>query len=298
MSGLFITAVQSTGDDNDYRNLLPAPYAPSGRITTELRPQDTVVTIEEVPNFITSLDGFTRGGAAYLGSEIVSVVDVLSSSETDATIRILVERGAIDTVPAQSHAVGTVILLYERSFARVGTSFGVGEEVFVKPRSTSSYGTLNLNAAIEDSIVITQRRDRPYPPGKIEINGQPYGVANIVSGDLVVDWAHRNRITQGDQLIGHLEDSITPEVGTTYTVNIRKASDDTLIQGNTGITGDTYTYTEAEATADGFETDIILEIFALRDSLESHQKYRIPLKHFPAADASGYGFDYGNNYGG
>lgn len=278
----------------DYATYGFTPFAPFGYADEVLR-NDSFMILKQLPDFSTAMTELARGGAGYLGDEIVNVTGILDSDATLGWIKVGITRGCVDTVPAK-HPHGEKFYLYERANGSDRKDYVLSDVVYGKHLTRTQVQLLSLTDAEEDTLTIADRFDKPYPPGKVQIGGIDAGSIELVSGDIVITWAHRNRITQADQLIDTQASSITPETGTTYTVNIRKASDNSLIRGFTGITGTTQTYTDADAVTDGYEANIIVEIFAVRDGLNSWQSHEIPLRHY-AAGATGYGWNYGNNYG-
>src|SRR5690606_36924603 len=119
-----------------------------------------------------------------------------------------------------------------------------------------------------DSVTMNQRQFRPYPPGRLRVNGSAYPTS--ITGELVISWAHRDRVTQADQLIDDEQTSIGPEDGTTYTVRIYDGN--SLVRTETGITGTSYTYESATEISDGGPFNPIrFTLHAVRDGVESLQ---------------------------
>lgn len=274
-----------------------APFAVSGDVDA-MGPYDTTMTVRNVTDFFKALIdyGFERGGAAMIGTEIVRMDSMLEYSEEEGWIRYQIGRGCIDTVPV-AHPHGTVWVWYERDNASDRREYAPGEFVHAKFLTRTSTQVQDEADVTDINVEIDERPDRPYPPGKVQIGGAYPDVNPMVAGDIVITWAHRDRVIQADKLIDTTAADVGPEVGTTYTVNIRKASDDSLIRAYTGITGTTQTYSDADATTDGYETNIIVELYAIRDGLDSHQKHRIAMRHYPTG-TTGFGWSFGTNYGG
>src|SRR5690606_18286324 len=109
---------------------------------------------------------------------------------------------------------------------------------------------------------------RPYPPGRLRVNDAAYPAS--ISGDLVVSWAHRDRITQADQLVDDSVLSIGPEDGVTYTLRIYDG--ESLVRTETGLSGTSYTYESTDELLDGGPFNPIrFTLHAVRDGLESLQ---------------------------
>ncbi|GIX24917.1 MAG: hypothetical protein KatS3mg122_2148 [Caldimonas sp.] len=79
-------------------------------------------------------------------------------------------------------------------------------------------------------LVLAGRQARPYPPGRIRLNGQREPA--VVAGDLTLTWAHRDRTLQTAYLVHQDEGDIGPEPGTTYAVRLRDRNG-TLVRSET-----------------------------------------------------------------
>jgi hypothetical protein len=158
------------------------------------------------------------------------------------------------------------------------------------PRTAGGEGDAVL-AANGQPLLLAGRQARPYPPGRIRLNGQTEPA--VVAGDLTVTWAHRDRTQQTAYLVHQDEGDIGPEPGTSYTVRLRDRHG-ALVRSTTGLTGTTWTWTVADAAADaGAAGDrVTLEISAVRDGLESWQAQA------RSVDRAGYGLRWGQHWGG
>ena len=167
-----------------------------------------------------------------------------------------------------------------------------GESVFVAaiPRTASAEGDTVL-AANGAPIVLAGRQARPYPPGRVRLNGQREPA--VVAGDLILTWAHRDRLLQTAYLVRQDEGDIGPEPETTYTVRIRDRNG-TLVRTETGLTGNAWTWDVASAGADaGVAGDrVTVEIEAERDGLASWQA------QVRTVERAGYGLRWGQHWGG
>lgn len=191
-----------------------------------------------------------------------------------------ISRGCCDTVPAE-HDEGTQVWFFDDYLARDDTEYAPTETIGVKPLPTTAAGVpVPVEFAPPAEITFNWRFARPYPPGQVEVNGDPWFTPKTITGTpLTITWAHRNRVTQADVLVDHTQSSVTPEVDTTYTARIFDESD--ILQATyAGIAGASFEYTLASAIADfagaapGITHGYVL-LTAVRDSLESWQAYRI-----------------------
>jgi len=109
---------------------------------------------------------------------------------------------------------------------------------------------------------MASRQARPYPPAHLQINGDDY--PDLVVGDLVCTWAHRDRLLEADQLIDQTTTDIGPEAGTTYTWRLYVAG--VLERQEACITATRCTCAPV-ATGGAFH----VELLAVRAGLESWQ---------------------------
>jgi hypothetical protein len=216
------------------------------------------------------LDFVEAGSWAHVDGELVKVVSVTASTLT-------VARGVLDTVPAP-HAAGVAIHFTDDAKAIDTTEWSDGQTVNVKLLTRTGLGTLLEASAPADSVVMAKRFIRPYPPGKVRINGASYPAS--ASGDLAITWAHRDRTQQTAYLVEQNEGDIGPEPGTTYTLRIYNAqTGGSLIRTFSGIAGTGQAYTEALATSDNGGTkpaNVRIEIESARDGHTSWQRQVVP----------------------
>jgi hypothetical protein len=82
---------------------------------------------------------------------------------------------------------------------------------------------------VEGILTLDRRAIRPLPPGRVQGNGSyAPDVDALITGDLVLSWAHRDRLTQTSPVIvDHTGASIGPEPGVSYSVEVRWVDPDT-----------------------------------------------------------------------
>lgn len=175
-----------------------------------------------------------------IGNEIMEVVSLIGST-------VSVKRGLLDTVPV-NHLAGETLFFWDLYAGEDSTQYVNGEFVSGKLATVTGSGVLPISAAFAESVTMVGRMFKPYPPGKFQINGEYF--PEIVSGDLAFTWAHRDRRQQtGADYVGFLENSIGPEVGTSYNLRIYNEVD-TLIRSENSISGTSYSYTNAQEIID------------------------------------------------
>ncbi|WP_207899559.1 phage tail protein [Sulfuritortus calidifontis] len=232
------------------------------------------------------------GDYAYLvdaTGQIREAVAILAFDANAGTVDLA--RGVLDTTP-QAHAAGTRLIGVGEWLAAETTERAPGESVFVAaiPRTSTDQGDAVL-AANGQPLVLTGRQARPYPPGRIRINGQREPA--VAAGDLTLTWAHRDRTQQTAYLVQQDEGDIGPEPGTTYTVRLRDRNG-TLVRTQSGLSGTTWTWGVASSATDAGPAGdtVTVEIEAERDGLSSWQAQT------RTTERAGYGLRWGQFWGG
>lgn len=230
------------------------------------------------------------GQIAMLAGELVRVEAINSTHVTLA-------RGCVDTVP--THQMKDTWLWFIGAGSGLSGVFNNGAVVDNRVVPGVYGPALDPTVAPSDSTTIANRHFRPFPPGKLQINGQPWyvGGAATLGADLVFTWTQRNRFTQGDTVLDHTAASVPAEAGTQYRfkIEIRVTSGDTtnLIKiREVFLTGESFVYTYDMAVTDGLRIGRLLDVCgwvyvplyvdARRDDHDNWQGYAIPLR-LPAA---------------
>lgn len=270
LSGYLETlAVRPSGDATGYSiyaKIGAADYTEQGRgdfcatatIVGSIGKTTTSITLE---NGI-DLDVVNSGGYAVIGDEYVllSGLDVGTNTAT-------ISRGVLDTVPA-AHAAGARIWFADGSTGYSDTEFADGESLDVKLLPITGQGELDIASAPEDTLVFDQRQYRPYPPANLLFDGTAWPATFSSGADIVLTWAHRDRLSQTAYLVEQSEASIGPEAGVTYSVEV---ADDalTVLHSETGITAATATIPASAMSAGTLR----FRVWSVRGGLASWQKH-------------------------
>ncbi|MCA9324474.1 LamG domain-containing protein, partial [Candidatus Saccharibacteria bacterium] len=95
-----------------------------------------------------------------------------------------------------------------------------GETIHGKILPVTGQGVLDISKAVAGSVPFNRRAIRPYAPGNLKLDDVSYPTS-VASKDVVVSWAHRDRVQQTDgNLLDHTFGNIGPETGTTYTLHV------------------------------------------------------------------------------
>lgn len=195
----------------------------------------------------------------YIGEEMCELLTLDEGAQT-----MTVRRGILDTVP-QTHSIGTRIWLSSDNGGLDQTEWADSDVVDVKMLPTTSQGTLDIASATSEQLTLDSRYHRPYPPGKLRINGDVYPAT--VEDTIDVTWAHRDRTQQLASFTDQSAASIGPEANTSYSINIKDGAG-SVIDSDTGITGTSHSFVPA------FDSDTVtVELWAVRDGLDSYQTH-------------------------
>lgn len=277
--------VQTAAGGGALEDRAAAPFTPTGTLSVGLTETDTTAVLSGVMT-AEAIEVPTVARISYLARQ--EIINVTGWDAETSTITFL--RGCADTVP-QAFPAGSRVWLYADGAGFDEREYASGEIVSVRllPRSNSL--AFDPAFAATDTITVTRRRDRPYPPGRVRVNGISYLALGVDAGPWTFTWTHRDRIVQADQPVDHYADSVGPEPGTTYTVAIYNA--DTLVRTFSGIAGTSQEYTLAQWTADGSLPLFRVLIFSTRDGLESFQRYDFNIRQTATGMA---GFDLGFDF--
>lgn len=237
-------------------------FSPTGTLSAAvpLAASDVTVTLASAKGMY----AVNAGDIALIDAELFVVVSVNAASG-----QITLARGAVDTVPV-AHAAGSVLWVLRPGY--VQPEYAVGQTAQIRLTPRTSLGELPVTSASTISVGVSGRAVRPYPPGGVLINGQPYPAT--VSADITIGWSRRNRLTQTATAPVTATGDVAPETGQTTTVRIYGGPGlTTLRRTYTGLTGTSVTWTTADQAADGASGDsaVRIEIEASRtDSLGTY----------------------------
>ena len=207
------------------------------------------------------------GSAALWGDEIVRVDGLDATAGT-----ITLGRGCADTVPTE-HAAGTRIWFYQAGASADATEYTAAESIDVKLLTNTGSAQLAAGSATSMTVTFVGRRMLPYPPAKVKINGTDW--PTTVSGEFAVTWAHRNRVSQADQLIDTTVASITPVDNTRYGLRFKRADTSAVLVERSDIGPGTATVTLS------YTGDVVMESWTIDDHGASLQKHVYAFAYTP-----------------
>lgn len=242
-------------------------FAPGARCDGAIGNYDTEIS------FVGAIDVglMVAGSLTQIGTEILQVVGI-TLDETGASGIFTVKRGCVDTVPTP-HAANTAIIFLGEYVGTDSREYVTSDVAEAKLLSNSSSASLDPTLAPTDTLSFVGRQGRPYVPGAVTVNSTP-AFNNVAAGtNFRIDWAHRDRKLQSDQILGHWDASVGPEPDTTYTLRFYSSSN-ALIRTISGITTNFRTFNSSDNTLTG---SMFVELEAVRDGLTSFQKHRFPM---------------------
>lgn len=264
------SAVRPTGDSqraalySSYSGQLQengrVEFCPTAVLDASIGPLDTVLPITGGED----IDLVQPGTHANLGDELVIVESISSTT-------LIISRGTLDTIP-QEHLAGTRIFFADEFYESDGYEYAETELVQWKALPITGEGMLEESLAPLQQFNIEARHYKPYPPGKVRINNTPWPTSITSTEDVNVSWAHRDRLQQTASLVGHGEDSIGPEPGTTYELRL-ETEGGVLISSASGVTTNNHSFTTTEMGTN--YGNLVLKLWSVRDGVSSLQTYEI-----------------------
>lgn len=227
------------------------------------------------------------GMALRCGEEFMRI-DAYNATTGETTVT----RGCVDTWP-QVHAAEDRVWLVDDDIGSDFRAYVEGETVESRVLPRTSTAVLNPTLATILTTDMHGRGFRPYPPADVRVDGDSiYAGGAATEGP--VTWVERNRLTQADQLVGFFETTVTAEAATTYEIDILEDDGSTVINTYTAVSP--WTYDNTMQTADGTSGSAVIpaKIYAVRDGVRSREQAWFMIR----GGGCGYGFNYGNDYGG
>jgi len=261
--------------NSDYQNIGAGSFATFVKTDVAYEQLDTAIEYTDF-NFAT-FDAIKVGMAALWDDEICRV-------ETVGVRAFTLKRGCADTLPAR-HLPGTIIWLL--NLGTVGTDRkerSADETVAVKISPfTIGGGNLPIGVVAPDEVTFNWRYFRPYNAAYLFANAARWylgATLNSTTGGVNLTWRDRNRVMQADQLLGQDDATMTPEVGTTYTMRLHDAGG-ALLREEPGIIGNAFLYQYGKALHDvgnpGTPVNATVTFYSERQGMESMQGYAVPV---------------------
>ncbi len=208
-----------------FEEVASGDFSPTATLAGALGPTDTQALLANMRD----LDLVAVGSEALIDEELVRIdaIDPVAGTLTLA-------RGCVDTVPV-AHAEGARIWCTDTYVGADPTEHLAGETIEAKLLTRTQQGTLDPALALIAQVHLDSRHARPYPPGRLRINGAAWPAATFAR--LSIAWVHRDRVLQGDRLIEHEAGGIGPEPGATTRIRVLHALSGAVLHDTAGIAG-------------------------------------------------------------
>ena len=239
-----------------YSNVGDGSFTPSVTLKEAIEPYQTQLKYSGHYRY---LDAAT---ALMIDDEIVKIERVDFATQT-----ITVGRGCADTVP-KAHSQGAVAWAYLAAMGVDQTKYAANEQLKAKLLTRTTRETLSFDAAPQLNLTTMQRQARPYPPGKVSVNGV-LGAPISNRSAFVLRWAHRDRLLQADNLVAHHEDSTQQGQGVSYEVGFWREG--VLVRAAV-TTADIFRYPDAGYKAGELFDKVTL--YSVSGNLKSWQGYQ------------------------
>ena len=265
-----------------FKFITDARYCPTAELVNDITPVESV-DIAFTDLGTAEATNIEIGGYLIIDNEQMRVDSINLTGNT-----MTVGRGCNDTVPAE-HSAGARIWFITKNEAKDFTEYSDGETVIAEALTETGLGALDTAAAPDYNLVVDRRQAKPYPPGGFKFNSLYY--PEKINGALTVSWVHRDRLQQTATIIDHTYITIGPEAGVTYTLQLYD-EDGVLAKTYTGLSVLSQTWSTEVADSGQLNHTIRAVLTAVRATINSHQSCDWTVKR------AGYGFHYGQFYGG
>lgn len=283
--------VQGALGSSEFRVISSGTIIPRGTLGAAI-PGEVSSTID--------LPALSNGGApeveylALIGTgddDDLEIAGVTAVDEGAGTLTL--QRGILDTVP-QAWVAGTPIWFVSTSSTFWDfTDRSAMENVEFKVLPITVGGALAINDATLQDFDLTERSHAPFRPANVQVEGTGFGTYAAPDRESRnVTWANRYRQGEDTVILAWDDTSVSPESGQTTEIDVLRSSDRAVLNSYTGISGTSYTLPK---TAWAGETDVIVKVYASRDSIRSIQGHEINVTLPPPP---GYGTNYGASWGG
>jgi len=179
---------------------------------------------------------------------------------------VSVKRGALDTQP-QEWGLGTKLYFCGNDISYDQTEYVSGEDILVSALTTTPSGVLEQDGSI--SVEMKARAIRPYPPANVKFNDVYFPETLIVTNNIVLSWAHRNRAQQtGGDILGWYDGDVIVESGVTYAYEL--ISENVVLDSQSNIAANTATILASILKPNKPHT---LKLWSVRDGYDSYQKF-------------------------
>lgn len=215
----------SSSDNVSYDDVAVGQFNPNGFSMGTINKLTTEIVLTGAMDLLeVELSNDTGGGMLLINNELMRVDSVDSS-----TGQVEVGRGILDTVPA-THPPASRVYFITSGTAVDPNEHVAAEQVYYKARPSTGIGTLPLQDADEVTLTFNNRASRPYPPGRFVIDDNTQYPPVIPGPNVIIEWAHRNRLDQTSYYVDSSESSVAPEPDSFYRVRVYQVTPPELLR--------------------------------------------------------------------
>lgn len=225
-----------------YAELGTGSFTPSATLVNSL----SIGAVEVLVDFENAMQTSKIGvnSLALIDDELLKVKSIDLVNE-----QVTLARGVLDTLPV-AHNSGARIWFIGSQPNSLDTEYTYGNTPRVKFLTITGKGILAIGSAAYVQASFNRRMIRPYAPARLQIDSVFYPTHFV--GQPTLSWRHRDRtnLTQLSSIVEYdVYADYGPEASTTYTLYIYD-EDNVLRRTESGLTGTTYTYSEANERSD------------------------------------------------
>lgn len=206
-----------------------------------------------------------------------------------------IARGVLDTVP-RAWPLGTPVWYLENYGVDTNERLA-GTTISYRILPRTSVGELPLALSPVYSKLLTARPYLPMRPAAVTIGGVgidgPSELRRTTKADILVTWAHRNRLMEDTVIRRWNEGSVTPEAGQTTRIEVLNELGE-ILATYPGLTGTSFTVPYA---ASGGWRRPRIRVRSERDGFLSLQGVEMTVLYDLFGYGNNYGMDYGQNDG-
>lgn len=298
----YFAFIDDNGTDGDTEVLANAPYTATAQLSAAIGLYDgfaegklATLNINALTNTAILADGSaalirsTGQGMFLLNGELWAYET--KTDHGDGTYTLNNARRALLDTKIVASAVNDTLYFFDGQEGFWDSDVAVAAfDAYAIDRAATGRST-EAGAAVA-SLDPVDRQALPLPPDYVTVEGtRDLDQAFAISDTVNLEWRERNRLSGSVALENDAD--VPAEAATTYTVKVYTVATETLMQTEAGIAATTY----ALALDAAITGTTRIEVWAIKGGLQSFTPSIIEIYVVDPASGTGYGDDYGFDYG-
>jgi len=204
---------------------------------------------------------FAGYNMALIGEEIVCFQTITPDPVVSGRYHVIgIWGGRFDTEIVEHAAGEDFWFIGTTAFSQGDANMLVGSDIYFKPVPATTLALGDISEAPSDSVTIRGRGKAPYPVANLRANDELAEEYPIYDGgeDVVLTWDARVRGQGAGSQLPEETDSPGTYEGE-FRVDV--LMDAAVVRSTTGITAETWTYTDAMNIADGGPKDLTIRVY-------------------------------------